>query len=116
MDFLRRHSMRRVFALSVAVVLAVVAVSAQQREIEDQLVTRSKPIHERVITLDTHDDISPANFTPEYNYTQLLTTQVNIPKMKEGGLDVAFFVVYVGQNALTPEGYENAYQQAIAKF
>src|SRR5688500_5074379 len=116
MDFLRRHSMRRVFALFVAVALAVVAVSAQQRETEDQLVARARAIHERVITLDTHDDISPANFTPECNYTQRLTTQVNLPKMKEGGLDVAFFIVYVGQGALTPERYENAYQQAIAKF
>jgi membrane dipeptidase len=41
---------------------------------------------------------------------------VNLPKMKEGGLDVAFFVVYVGQGPLTPEGFENAYKQAIAKF
>ena len=36
--------------------------------------------------------------------------------MVEGGLDVSFMIVYVGQGALTPEGYDNAYQQAIAKF
>ena len=40
-----------------------------------------------MIALDTHDDIAPANFTAEKNYTQRLDTQVNLPKMVEGGLD-----------------------------
>jgi membrane dipeptidase len=109
--------MRRSLLVSLAAaVLGAVALSAQTRETEAQLVARARAIHDRVITLDTHDDISPANFTPECNYTQRLTTQVNLPKMKEGGLDVSFFIVYVGQGALTEEGYDNAYKQAIAKF
>jgi membrane dipeptidase len=45
-----------------------------------------------------------------------LTTQVNLPKMKEGGLDVSFFIVYVGQGELTPAGYESGYRAAVAKF
>ncbi len=68
------------------------------------------------MTLDTHNDIDPANFTPERNYTQDLGNQVNLPKMFAGGLDASFFIVYVGQGPLTPEGYDNAYKQAIAKF
>ena len=80
------------------------------------LVARARAIHERVITLDTHADINPRDFTRERNYTQRLDTQVNIPKMKDGGLDAAFFIVYVGQGSLTQEGYDRAYQQAVAKF
>ena len=80
------------------------------------LVARARAIHDRVITLDTHDDISANNFTPECNYTMRLTTQVNLPKMVEGGLDVSFMVVYVGQGPLTPDGYDNAYRQAVSKF
>jgi len=83
---------------------------------EAQLVERARGIHERVITLDTHDDINAANFTADCNYTMRLTTQVNLPKMEEGGLDVAFFIVYTGQRELTPEGYERAYEDAIEKF
>jgi len=83
---------------------------------EDDLVARARAIHDRVIALDTHDDINPANFTAERNYTQRLDTQVNLPKMRDGGLDAVFFVVYVGQGPLTPEGYDNAYRQAVAKF
>ena len=81
-----------------------------------ELLARARAIHDRVITLDTHDDINPDNFTRQKNYTQRLDTQVNLPKMVEGGLDVAFFIVYVGQGPLTPDGYNSAYKQAVAKF
>ena len=80
------------------------------------LVTRARGIHERVITADTHDDINPNNFRAECNYTMRLTTQVNLPKMKEGGLDVSFMIAYVGQGALTEEGYASAYRQVIEKM
>jgi membrane dipeptidase len=83
---------------------------------EAELVQRARAIHERVITLDTHDDINPSNFTAERNYTQDLPTQVNLPKMIKGGLDASFFIVYVGQGELTPAGYDAAYKQAIEKF
>ena len=85
-------------------------------ESEAELVERARGIHERVITLDTHDDINPANFTAERNYTMDLPTQVTLPKMEAGGLDVAWLIVYVGQGELTEEGFDDAYQQAIAKF
>jgi membrane dipeptidase len=92
-------------------------------ESEDALVKKARAIHERVVTLDTHNDISPANFTPERNYTQRLDTQVNLPKMFEGGLDASFFIVYVGQtteaqnpDAFKPASYERAYEAAIEKF
>ena len=81
------------------------------------LVAKAKAIHERVITLDTHVDIDPRNFTDApRNYTEKLDTQVNLPKMQSGGLDAAFFIVYVGQGPLTTEGYDKAYAQAVAKF
>lgn len=83
----------------------------------------ARMIHQRVITLDSHVDISPANFTAERNYTQRLDTQVNLPKMFEGGLDAVFFSVYVRQateaqspDAFKPEGYERAYKAALEKF
>ena len=80
------------------------------------LIAKARAIHNRIIKLDTHNDIDPANFTAACNYTMRLTTQVNLPKMIEGGMDVSFMVVYVGQGPLTPEGFANAYRLAIAKF
>ena len=73
-------------------------------------------IHEKIISIDTHNDINVANFTSEINYTQRLKTQVNIPKMEEGGLDVAWLIVYTGQDSLNAVGYDKAKANAMAKF
>ncbi len=83
---------------------------------EAALIEKAKGIHERVITLDTHADINTQNFTTERNYTQDLPTQVTLPKMTDGGLDVAWFIVYTGQDTLSAEGYKAAYENAIDKF
>lgn len=83
---------------------------------KEQLIAKAKDIHERVITLDTHCDINVKNFTDSLNYSQRLDNQVNLPKMKEGGLDVAWFIVYTGQDSLTKAGFEKAYDNAMSKF
>ncbi|WP_340198643.1 dipeptidase [Ascidiimonas sp. W6] len=80
------------------------------------LVNEAKLIHEKVITIDTHNDINVANFTDSINYTQELSTQVTLPKMKSGGLDVSWLIVYTGQDSLTSEGYEKAMDNAMSKF
>src|SRR6185369_14194635 len=105
-------------AAAAAAAVAFVPLSAQP-----DLAARARAIHERVIALDTHNDINPRTFTADCNYTMRLTTQVNLPKMKEGGLDVSFFIVYVGQtdpkaspDAFQPAGYERAYRAALEKF
>ena len=69
-----------------------------------------------IITMDTHDDINVENFTESLNYTMNTDTQVNLPKMIEGGLDVAWFVVYTGQGELNEKGYKAAKENAMAKF
>src|SRR5438132_9906003 len=106
----------------IVIALVLVTVSFQavhfmgQSSSESALIAKAKGIHDRVIKIDTHNDISPSNFTAECNYTMRLTTQVNLSKMIEGDMDVSFMIVYVGQGPLTPEGYDSAYKQAIAKF
>jgi len=107
--------MKHGLMFSAALVAAIMAVAAAPLAQQD-ITARARAIHDRVIALDTHNDIDPQTFTPACNYTMRLTTQVNLPKMKEGGLDVSFFIVYVGQGDLTPAGFENAYRAAIAKF
>jgi membrane dipeptidase len=105
-----------VSALFLLAVTLAPSPAPAQATADAALVQKARAIHDRIIALDTHDDIDPENFTRQKNYTQRLDTQVNLPKMKEGGLDASFFIVYVGQGPLTPEGYDNAYKQAVAKF
>lgn len=92
------------------------AMPAEEMESEEALIARAMAIHERVITLDTHDDIDVSNFTDDLNYTMDTASQVNLPKMVAGGLDVAFFIVFTGQGELNEEGYAAAYENAMAKF
>jgi membrane dipeptidase len=115
----RNTSLLLLFGLVGAAALAGVAAAQDGQD----LTARARAIHERVITLDTHNDIEPSNFTRACNYTMNLTTQVNLPKMKAGGLDVSFMIVYVGQSnpplvadAFQPSGYDRAYKAAVAKF
>ena len=69
-----------------------------------------------IITIDTHDDFNVTNFTDSLNYTMDTDTQLNLPKMIQGGLDVAWLVVYTAQGELNEKGYENARDNAMAKF
>lgn len=83
---------------------------------EADILAKAKEIHKNVMTLDTHCDINVKNFTDSINYTQKLTSQVNLPKMQEGGLDVPWFIVYTGQDSLNAAGYKAAYENAMSKF
>ena len=94
--------------------LTTIGVNAQTSE--EQLKEKARKIHEKVITIDTHDDINVDNFTAKKNYTQDLDTQITLPKMEKGGLDVSWLVVYTGQGELNREGYKKAYENAISKF
>jgi membrane dipeptidase len=99
------------------IIIFTTACKEEQKEMtEAQLIDKAKNIHERVMTLDTHNDINIKNFTDSINYSQELDTQVNLPKMKKGGLDVSWLIVYTGQDTLTEEGYAKAYENAISKF
>jgi len=102
---------------SVAMLASLAGVAAAQQATDPALEAKARAIHDRVIALDTHVDIDPRNFTTEHpNYTDRLNTQVNLPKMFDGGLDAVFFSIYVGQGPLTAEGYQRAYDQDMEKF
>jgi membrane dipeptidase len=103
-------------ALSVGLLLQTTARISPAQPNDAALIAKAKLIHDRVIKLDTHNDIEPANFTADCNYKMRLTTQVNLPKMVEGDMDVSFMIAYVGQGPLTPEGFDDAYRQVVAKF
>jgi membrane dipeptidase len=91
------------------------AAGETRERVDAALVERARAIHDAVITLDTHDDI-PFNFAADIDPCTGSRMQVDLPKMRQGGLDVAFFVVYVGQTTRTPENYTRAQDQAMTKF
>jgi membrane dipeptidase len=82
----------------------------------DPRVAVARAIHDRVIALDTHVDIPNNYATAESDPGVRGGAKVDLVKMREGGLDAAFFIVYVGQGPRTPEGNERAKDAAMNKF
>lgn len=70
-------------------------------------------VHARTLTLDTHLDTpihferAGWNFGEQHSFATDLS-HVDIPRMREGGLDGGFFVLYTPQGPLTDAGYAAA--------
>lgn len=91
-------------------------LSCEEKMSEEELIATAKEIHYNLLTIDTHDDIPPNFATEEVDPGVRGERQVDLPKMVEGGLDVGFFIVYVGQTKRTPENYAQAKEDAMTKF
>lgn len=84
------------------------------------LAADAQSVHERLLTLDTHLD-TPANFgRPAWSITDRHDwpsdySQVDLPRMIEGGLDGGFFVIYTGQGPRTPAGNAAARDAALLR-
>jgi membrane dipeptidase len=111
--------MNRILVFFFSILLSTSVAFAQQptRTADEALLAKARAIHDRVITIDTHDDIS-ADFATEKDDPGNPDNprQVTLQKMKAGGLDAGFFIVYVGQGDRTAEGNASAYNQAVKKF
>ncbi len=112
-------------ALILFIALAFAACSGQQvqepattstQPTEEEILATAQEIHQRVLTIDTHTDISPDFATAEVDPGVRGDRKVDLPKMREGGLDAVFFAVYVGQTERTPENYAKVKADAMAKF
>jgi len=75
-----------------------------------------RALHDRVMTLDTHVDIGAGYATHIIDPGRFTRAQVDLPKMRAGGLDAAFFIVYVGQGLISPIGYDEAAAIADDKY
>ncbi len=78
-------------------------------------------LHQRILTLDTHAD-APINMQkPGFDVgaahdTKHDNSQIDFPRMKQGGMDAMFFAVYTSQGPRTPEGHAEAKRNALNQF
>ena len=76
--------------------------------------------HERMIVIDTHLDIPERwddgawDFSERHRY-EWDRSQVDLPRMDEGGLDGGFLVIYTPQGELSPQGYREARDAALVR-
>lgn len=76
--------------------------------------------HERMIVLDTHLDVAERFDDGRWDFGQRHVyaedgSQVDLPRMREGGMDGGFFVIYTAQGPLTAEGYRDARDRALVR-
>ncbi len=72
-------------------------------------------LHERIFTIDTHSDTPTASlardgwdFAARHDHASD-HSQIDLPRMREGGVDAMVFAVYVMQAARTPAGHAAAH-------
>jgi membrane dipeptidase len=86
---------------------------------EAALVTKANTIHNQAFVLDSHEDTPINLLKPGFDLSKdhdPQEAQVDLPKMQRGGLDGAFWAVYMGQGPRTAEGNAAAKQQALTIF
>jgi membrane dipeptidase len=77
-------------------------------------------LHQRILTLDSHLDTPASLDLPGWSIedehgVQADFTQVDLPRMKKGGLDGGFWAIYTPQGPLTEEGFRKARDFALLR-
>jgi membrane dipeptidase len=118
--------MKKASSLTLALVLAIALFGANacgptNVALDDKsFEARAWAVHAKVLTVDTHCDtamsMTRANWDigDRHEPGKPGSGLIDLPRMKEGGLDALFFGVFVGQGPLTPEAYAKAKERALA--
>lgn len=96
------------------IALLPVAVSAQA------VPKKVQQLHQQLLTLDSHLDTPASLDLPDWSIDEEHGvhsdyTQVDLPRMKKGGLDGGFWAIYTGQGPLTVEGFAKARDFALMR-
>ncbi|KRG67623.1 dipeptidase [Pseudoxanthomonas dokdonensis] len=107
----------RISTLLCGLLLATAAITASAQEVS----ARAQALHQQALVLDTHLD-TPANFPrPGWDISDDHShdgsySQVDLPRMRKGGLDGGFWVIYTGQGARDAEGNRKARDHGLLRM
>lgn len=107
--------MRLSFIMGAALV-ALLPVMASAQAVPKKV----QQLHQNLLTLDTHLDTPASLDLPGWSIedehgVHSDYTQVDLPRMKKGGLDGGFWAIYTSQGPLTIEGFRKARDFAILR-
>ena len=104
--------------LRAAAALAFLAFPLAAQQDDPALIAKARAIHARALKIDTHVDIDPSTMTDATpNYVTGHAHQVDLPKMRNGGVDGVFFSIFVGQSQdFSDSAYARAKAADVAKF
>ena len=113
--------MRKIFSPTLLFATLSLFIFISCTSSEERLERKAAAIHAEVLTLDSHVD-TPLMLMREgfdigkRNDPRDGGGKLDFPRMEEGGLDAAFFAVFLGQGSLNPEAYEQAHRRALHIF
>ena len=86
----------------IALVLAaqLLFTGAWAQTSDEALYKKAEEIHKKYLTIDTHNDTAMYLNHPDSEDWSVTKGQVSFPLMKKGGLDAAFFAIYVIMNVI----------------
>ena len=100
-------------------VLAVIFSSCTVAKTPPSVEEKARELHAKILTVDTHCDTAMSLLRSDWKIgerhdpAQQGSGKIDLPRMKEGGLDAEFFAAFVGQGPLTPEAYVKAKDSAL---
>lgn len=94
--------------------------TAPKSAVKAAALSPAQKIHNDLVALDTHLDTPMLLERHGFDITERHTTaydfsQVDVPRMREGGLDGGFWVIYTRQGPLTTAGYQAARNGALLR-
>src|ERR1700674_2492207 len=100
-----------VFAFASISVLAVAGLAVSAVSISE----KARKLHFSSIIVDTHDDTTQRLLDGKFDLGERATTgSIDIPRMKEGGLDAIFFSIWMPSKVTGPEAVRRALDQIDA--
>ena len=98
-----------------------ITVSSFAQQANQQLIKKAKRIHEKALTIDSHIDTPMDLMDTGYDIGKRHDpykdfSKVDLPRMKEGGQDGAFFAVFTTQGKRDAAGHADAYTKANITF
>src|ERR1700726_2849111 len=107
--------MRRILALFCVIVCATAGGLLVRGIAADAIAGRAHQLHFSSIVLDTHDDTTQRFFSKSYDLGKRNPDgHVDIPRMREGGMNAIFFSIWVDGRIMGPPAVQKALDQIDA--
>ncbi len=112
---MKNHRVCAVLCFALALTAFACTVAKTPLTVEE----KARELHKKILTVDTHCDTAFSLLRTDWKIgdrhdpAARASGKIDLPRMKEGGLDAEFFAAFVGQGPLTPEGYARAKDSAL---
>lgn len=83
---------------------------------DEEYMKKADEIHKKYLTIDTHNDTAMYLNHPDSEDWSVSKGQVSFPLMKKGGLDAAFFAIYLDQGPLRDSSRDSVYAYAMEEI